>query len=438
MSIHNVYPALDETMVNRTDQSAFLATLYDAVDGARRDKRVLGLIVLQLDNMNRINTSLGYGAGESLLTKTAKRLTENIQPHDQAVRIGTRKFAILLTSLMNEGHALLAANKITRAAREPVELNGSRTSVDFSMGISVFPDHADDAEGLLQRAELALAKAEQSRTPYHMYSPGKTREVAALWGLEHELDAALEMADFYVHYQPKLRLRDMKPVGAEALIRWKSQMRGEVPPAVFIPVADETGRIRPLTQLVLSHALRNASDWPLDYGPLSVAINATPNVLQDTDLVNVIEDAVAIWGTDAGKLVIEVTEGAVMTDPKTSFEVLQRLRDLGIQISIDDFGTGYSSLAYFKNIPADELKIDRSFVASMLEDEADQRIVQSVIDLAHNFELGVVAEGVETLEQLELLLSMGCDSAQGFLFSRPLPHADFSRWIDKYRPGDFG
>lgn len=438
MSTTSRYPSLDETIVNRTDQSAFLATLYHAVDAAQRDGRTLGLIILQVDNMNRINTTLGYGAGESLLSQTAKRLTETIQAHDQAVRIGTRKFAILLGRLMNEGHALLAANKITRAAREPVVLNGSKTTVDFSMGVAVFPAHADDAEALLQRAELALAKAEQSRTPYHLYSPGHTREVAALWGLENELDLALEMADLEVLYQPKVRLRDMKPIGTEALVRWTSEFRGEVPPSVFIPIADQTGRIGPLTQLVLSTALRHASDWPLDFGPLSVAINATPNVLQDPDLVDVIEDAIAIWGTDAGKLVIEVTEGAIMTDPETSFSVLQRLRGMGLQVSIDDFGTGHSSLAYFKNIPADELKIDRSFVASMLDCKADQSIVQSVIDLAHNFDLGVVAEGVENLQQLEMLLSMGCDAAQGFLFARPLKQAALVSWLEAYQPGNFG
>lgn len=430
-----LHRVLDDSTLNRTDQSAFLATVHRAVIEAGREGRTLGLVLLQLDNMNRINTTLGYSAGGSLLSQTAKRLSDNMQSHDQVVPIGTRKFAILLTRLMNEDHATLAANKIVRTVGEPIDLGGRRTAVDCSMGIAVFPNHTEDAEGLLQRAELALVKAEQSQAPFHVYSPGQTTQVAALWGLENELDLALDQGDVTVHFQPKVRLRDLRPVGAEALVRWYSERRGHVPPPMFVKVADETGRIQALTRLVLSQSLRYASEWPQRFGPLSVAINVTPNVLQDADFVSVIADVAAIWGADAGKLIIEVTESAVMQDPQTSFRVLHELRALGVRISIDDFGTGYSSLAYFRNIPADELKIDRSFVASMTEDRASQRIVQTVIDLAHNFDLGVVAEGVETQQQLEMLLGMGCDRAQGYLFARPAENKQFVEWLDTYEPG---
>lgn len=423
-----------EKLVNQTEQSAFLQALQEMLARSREADGSLALLVIRLDDLNRVNTSLGYEAGNTLLATVAKQLQGLARKDDRVMRIGTGKFALLLSKVMNPEHVVLAANKIIRTANQPVRYNGRTLTTPVTIGIAMCPEHAETAEGLSQSAEIALQSARRAETPYFLYSDSDADETDLL-GMENELDEALENGQLEMYYQPKVSIKDLKPCGAEALMRWTSPLRGFVPPDVFIDLADKTGRIQALTRFALNTALRQALEWPDIWGALSVSVNVTPNIVDDDDLVDLVKNAIGMWGTEPKRLVIEVTEGALMINPERSFKILTGLRSHGVQISIDDFGTGYSSLAYFKNIPANELKIDKAFVMNMFADKADEQIVRSVIELAHIFNLGVVAEGVENRETVDLLSELKCDSIQGYYFSRPLPQSEFIAWLENYEPG---
>jgi len=421
-------------LLNQTEQSVFLHALQEMLVRSREADGSLGLLVIRLDDLDRINTSFGYEAGNTLLATFAGQLQGLARKSDRVIRIGTRKFVLLLTEVMNQEHVILAANKIIRTANKPFTLDGRTLTTPVTIGIAICPEHAETAESLLQSAEIALESARREESPYFLYSDSDADDTDLL-GMENELDDALENGQVEMYYQPKIRIRDLKPCGAEALMRWTSPMRGFVPPDVFIDLADKTGRIQPLTWFALNTALRQASEWPDIWGALSVSVNVTPNIVDDADLVDLVKNAISMWDTQPDRLVIEVTEGALMTNPEKSFKILKGLRSHGVQISIDDFGTGYSSLSYFKNIPANELKIDKAFVMNMFDDKADEQIVRSVIELAHIFDLGVVAEGVENQATVDLLSELKCDSIQGYYFSRPLPQRDFVAWLENYEPG---
>lgn len=423
-----------DKILNQTEQSVFLHALQEMLARSRENDGSLGLLVVRLDDLDRINTSLGYEAGNTLLATFARQLQTLARESDRVMRIGARKFVLLLTEVMNPEHVILAANKIIRTANQPVEFDGRALKTSATIGIAIYPEHAETAESLLQSAEIALESARRDETPYFLYSDSNADEFDLL-GMEDELDKALENGDLELYYQPKIGVRDLKPCGAEALMRWTSPLRGFVPPDVFIDLADKTGRIQPLTWFALNTALRQASEWPDIWGELSVSVNVTPNIVDDVDLVDLVMNSIGMWDAKPNRLVIEVTEGALMTNPEKSFDILNGLRSHDVQISIDDFGTGYSSLAYFKNIPANELKIDKTFVMNMFKDKADEQIVRSVIELAHIFNLGVVAEGVENRETVDLLSELNCDAIQGYYYSRPLPQSEFITWLENYETG---
>jgi len=252
-------------------------------------------------------------------------------------------------------------------------------------------------------------------------------------GLENEIEAALERGEISMFYQPKLSAADRRPIGAEALMRWSSPSRGFVPPDVFIPVADGTGRMESLTWFGINAALRQLNEWPDRWGPLSVAVNVTPSLVEQADLEELLNSVKGLWDVPADQITIEVTENALMR-PDESFAPLNALRETGARVSIDDFGTGYSSMAYFNSIPADELKIDKSFVTNMLEDGGYERVVRTIINLAHDFGLQVTAEGVEDHETADALAALGCDFLQGYYFSRPLPQPEFIAWLTDFEP----
>jgi sensor c-di-GMP phosphodiesterase-like protein len=247
-----------------------------------------------------------------------------------------------------------------------------------------------------------------------------------------QLDSAIQRGEMVMHYQPKVRLSDLRPIGAEALMRWNSSSRGTVSPDIFIPIAERTGQIKKLTMWALNTALRQSSEWQHDWGKLSVAVNLPGELATQRDLPDLVESALRLWGKDNIQLVLEITERSLM-DRVHGFDILAAIRALGVEISIDDFGTGYSCLAYFRDIPADELKIDKSFVTRMLTDRASADITSLVIDLAHRFGLTVAAEGVEDSATLDALRASGCDIAQGYLLGKPMPPAAFQEWLQAFR-----
>ena len=285
----------------------------------------------------------------------------------------------------------------------------------------------------MQCAEVALLEAWKTQQQTVVYTDRKTEELVAGWDLESQLANALEHGDLVLNYQPKLSLPKLEVAGVEALMRWNRPDAGNVPPEIFIDVAEMTGQIDPLTRFSFHRALRQLGEWPKSLGAISVAVNVAPSIISNPELVEVIKGAASVSSVSLERLTVEVTENALLVDRERSHRVLTELRELGVRISIDDFGTGYSSLAYLKQIPADELKIDRSFVINMLADEADGRIVEQVVALGHSFGLEVVAEGVESAEAATKLAAMGCDYAQGFHYAKPLPPKEFPAWAQDWR-----
>ena len=428
--------AINESLLERSDQSRFLNQLGKVLKRVTHSHsgELTGLVIVELQGFNRIATQIGYEASDAVLVKFGMSLSSIGKKKATVARTGDHKFAIILEGLKNEGHAVLAANKIERLAKEPIVSPDGHVVLDVAIGIALFPQQANSAEALLQRAELALAAAADGENSYEIYSPGITKEIASLWGMENEILGALEHDEFEVFYQPKMCLREGRPIGAEALLRWNSPRRGLVPPDVFIPVAEAAGSIRALTWFVLNTALRQSSSWTKKWPNLAVSVNVTAIDIRDSEFVDVITEAVGMWGGVYERLTLEITESAIVTDPETCFERLRQLGDKGVRISIDDFGTGYSSLSHFKNIPADEIKVDKSFVMNMLNDKADELIIRSIVDLAHNFDKKVIAEGVENVEVEALLREIGCDYVQGYYYEKPMPHAQIVDWLKDFQP----
>lgn len=428
--------AISESLLDRSDQSRFLTQLGKVLKRVTSTGELTGLMLIELQGFSRIATQIGYEASDAVLVKFGMSLTEIGKKKSAVSRIGDHKYAIILEGLKNEGHAVLAANKVERLAKEPIQSPDGHVVLDVAIGVALFPEQADTAEALLQRAELALAAATKSESAHEIYSPGITKEIASLWGMENEILGALEHDEFEVFYQPKISLDENRPIGAEALLRWNSPRRGLVPPDIFIPVAEAAGSIRALTWFVLNTALRQSSSWTKKWPNLSVSVNVTAIDIRDSEFVDVVTEAVGMWGGIYERLILEVTESAIVTDPDTCFDRLQELREKGVTISIDDFGTGYSSLSHFKNIPADEIKVDKSFVMNMLNDKADELIVRSIVDLARNFEKKVIAEGVEDAEVEALLREIGCDYVQGYHYEKPMTNDKIAAWLKDFKPKD--
>src|SRR5574337_904846 len=427
----------DKILSLRPNRPSLIRHLESYRVRAAGNGKALGLLVIQVKRGQEFGVLFGFRSIEALMEELAERLAGACRSDDRVMRTGEYEYAVILPELMNEGHALLAANKLLRSLTTPFEIDNQIISVGASMGIALFPDHAKDCDALLRYAELAAADAVRSDVPYKLYAPTAPEELAGSWDLESELDTALDNGELEIFYQAKINLRGGLLAGAEALLRWRSPKRGLVPPNVFIPVATRSGQIGELTWSALNMALQHAAAWPMRFGPLSLSVNIAPTLLEDSTLVSRVADAMGVWGAKPNRLILEITETAVMRNPDLSFETIRGLKSKGVLVSIDDFGTGYSSLANFKNIPASELKIDKSFVMSMLENPADASIVRTIIGLAQAFDLQVAAEGVENLETLRSLTNMQCNYAQGYYISQPLPAGAFAQFINEYLPPVF-
>ena len=402
---------------------------------AAREAKLYGIavVVVYVHQLERLFASAGQVNAARMLDELRNRLSQVSKPGDYFARLGDRKFAFVVSNLRNEGHALLAANKILRAGAEPVTSGGQHATVRLSVGIAMYPSHARTPEALMQCAETALLEAWKTQQAIVVYIARKAEELVAGWDLETQLANALEHGDLVLNYQPKLSLPKLEVVGVEALMRWNRPEAGNVPPEIFIDVAEMTGQIDPLTRFAFHRALRQLGEWPKNVGPVGVAVNVTPSIICNPELVDVIKGAAGLASMSLERLTVEVTENALMVDRERSHRVLEELRELGVRISIDDFGTGYSSLSYLKQVPADELKIDRSFVMNMLANEVDGRIVEQIVALGHAFGLEVVAEGVESAELAAKLAAIGCDFAQGFHYAKPLPPQEFPAWVHDWR-----
>lgn len=426
-------PMLDE-LTRLPGRTRFFLELEQQIERTPQTGRVLGLVVLRTRKLRKINRELGYEAGDRILREISLRLARCLRSSDVMTRISGSEFALILPGLIGVGQAVLAANKIGAVVREPFQIYDLTIRLRLAVGVAVYPDHARDAKSLMARAESALSTAGSMHSGQAVYAPNEKVTKFEL-PLEAELETAIENGELEVHYQPKIDLAKQKISGVEALTRWVSPSQGPVPPDVFIPIAEQSGLILPLTLLTLNVALRACRELQRAFPDFSVSVNLSPSILNEHAVDELVKRALSIWGTEAKQLTLEVTEGAMMADPAASLETLCRLRSTGVRMSIDDFGTGYSSLAYLKNLPVHELKIDKSFVINMVDNGDDAKIVKSIVDLAHNFELEVVAEGIENQEAFDRLAAMGCEFAQGFFMSRPLPLDGLLNWMNVSRWG---
>ncbi len=424
--------ATQDELTGLRGRRAFIQLLARQVVQACEQRASLALLVVDVDGFVQINGVHGFDAGDALLRHLAERLTTLARRQDHVARIGDNRFAVVLNGVMNKGHAELAVQKLFRLLDIPLQAAEVRLGVPVTIGVAMCPAHATHGEHLLRRAEAALLRARREGVR-HAFAPDAAADldISDLWDMEMQLGGAVERGELQLHYQPKLASADLAPLGAEALMRWTSPSRGAVPPGVFIPVAERTGHIRKMTLWALNSALRQAARWPEGGHARCVSVNVPGMLTASPDLPGLVEDALNLWSGGGVQLILEITEGSLM-DQARAFPVLERIRQLGVRISIDDFGTGYSCLAYFKNIPADELKIDRSFVMGLLSDPGSEDIVRLIIDLAHRFGLTVTAEGVEDAPTFERLREMGCDSVQGYHFARPMPASDVIAWFDRH------
>jgi diguanylate cyclase (GGDEF)-like protein len=424
----------DDEITGLRTRRAFMALLGRQVVVACEHHSSMALLVVDVDGFVQMNGLHGFGVGDEVLRYLATQLQRVARKQDFVARIGDNRFAVVLTGMFNKGHVELAVQKLYRLLDVPLQASSIRLHVPVTIGIAMCPLHASHAEFLLRRAEAALLRARRDGMR-HAFAPDANADldISDLWDLEVQLGGAIERGEMQLAFQPKMRAADRQQVGAEALMRWTSISRGSVSPALFIPVAERIGQIKKLTVWALNSALRQAARWPAGRMPQTVSVNLPGMLASHRDLPELVEDALSLWSSSDVRLVLEITEGSLM-EPAQAFPVLQRIRDLGVGISIDDFGTGYSCLAYFRNIPADELKIDRSFVTGLRTDPANAEIVRLIVDLAHRFGLSVAAEGVEDEATFERLREIGCDSVQGYLFGRPMPPAEFIAWAQNSVP----
>jgi diguanylate cyclase (GGDEF)-like protein/PAS domain S-box-containing protein len=394
-----------------------------AVARAKRNGRRLAVMFIDMDRFKIINDTLGHEAGDTLLREVAKRLTGTLRTSDTVARLGGDEFVVLIEDVSDPVYLGTIAQKLIDALAASFLLSGQEYHVTASIGISTYPDDSEDIQTLLKNADIAMYRAkEQGRNAFQFYSAQMNVHSIERLTLESSLRRALERNELVLHYQPRIEFRSGRITGVEALVRWQHPELGLVPPGKFITLAEETGLIVPIGEWVLHAACAQYRAWEqVGLGHLRVAVNLSPRQFQQGDLLKSVARVLAQTGCSAKSMEFEITEGMVMRNPESAVTLLQQLKDMGIHISIDDFGTGYSSLAYLKRFPIDSLKIDRSFVTDVPQDTGDVAINVAIIAMAHSLGLKVVAEGVETQEQLDFLRKQGCDEMQGYFFSKPLP-----------------
>ena len=424
------HQALHDTLTSLPNRALLGDRLQQAIISCARDNKTLALLVMDLDHFKEVNDTLGHHSGDQLLQQVALRLQNTLRRSDTVARLGGDEFAVLLLGADAED-AKKAAGMLLTALEKAFLLEGQMLDVRGSIGITLYPAHGADALTLLRRADVAMYVAKRRQSGYALYASEQDHNSQLRLTLTSELSHAIERQQLTLHYQPKVSFKTGRVVSAEALVRWQRPEHGLVAPDEFIPLAEHTGLIRPLTQWVLYEALRQCAAWRKAGIEITLAVNLSARNLLEAQFTELLASHLAAWSVPPEYLELEITESAIMSDPLRALDALTRLDAMGVGLSIDDFGTGYSSLAYLKKLPVDTLKIDKSFVMNMAQDDNDAVIVRSTIDLAHNLSLRVVAEGVEDQQTWDMLDELGCDIAQGYFLSRPLAAADFMEWLER-------
>jgi diguanylate cyclase (GGDEF)-like protein len=403
--------------------------LYRRAERALRGDTPGAILLIDLDRFKEVNDTLGHDHGDELLIEVASRLEGALRRGDTLARLGGDEFAVLLDGLPYRGAVADLAGRLQDALRRPIALRGVAIELEASIGVALYPEHGTTVGELLQRADVAMYDAKRGRTGIATYSADRDTYTADRLGLLAELRRAIAEDELVLHYQPKVALGSGDVIGVEALVRWEHPTRGRLAPDQFVPLAERTGAIADLTRWVVDAAVAQHAAWRAGGIVLPIAVNLAAANIVDLALPGAIAALLERHDVGGEMLECEISEHTVMADPVRAADVLDRLRALGVRLSLDDFGTGRSSLAYLKRLPLDEVKIDRSFVSGMTEDENDAVIVRSTIDLARNLGLSVVAEGVETAAIMAELERLRCDVAQGYHLSRPLPADALTGWL---------
>lgn len=420
--------ALYDNLTNLPNRTLFNDRLEQAMLSTQRNNGSLAVILMDLDHFKDINDTLGHHIGDILLTKVGPIIHQNLRNIDTVARMGGDEFLILLPGL-GEKHSMQVAQKILSALSEPFLIDGHMLEVGASIGIAVYPAHADDPHSLIKRADVAMYGAKRRGIGCNIYNPEDDQHNPGRLTMMSELRQAIEQNQLSLDYQPKINSKTGQCVGVEALVRWNHPEKGLIMPDKFISGAEKSGTIKSLTQWVLRNAIAQANDWDKQGFHVDLSINISARDFQDQNQLEFIENLIATSSLEPSRLILELTESAVMTDTQQAFDALSEMDEVGVRLAIDDFGTGYSSLNYLKRLPVDELKIDRSFIKDMETSKNDAAIVRSTIDLAHNLGLNVVAEGVEDQCVLDLLEAMNCDTIQGFFISKPLAANEVSEFL---------
>ena len=439
--------ALFDSLTGLPNRQSFLSRVERETRRAERNGTSFAVLFMDLDGFKNINDTLGHEAGDMALQWAADRLREGVRPSDlvarqdqaptdvEIARLGGDEFTALIVDITRAEDAHIVARRILEMIRRPFTLLGREISLSTSIGIAVFRDDGDDALTLLKHADTAMYHAKDSgRDNYRFYNAALTEQVIKRMALESERRAALEHGEFSLHYQPQFDAQSGRICGVEALIRWQHPVRGMVAPGEFIGAAEQSGLIIPIGQWVLNTACEDAARWYHAGHPVRVAVNVSPAQFKDPQLVQWVTEAVKATHLPPALLELELTEGIVMQDTAATQQTLQALKALGVQITLDDFGTGYSSLSYLKRMPLSCLKIDQSFVAGLPGDAKDQAIVNAILSVALGLGLRVTAEGIETLEQSQILKQMGCHMLQGYYYSRPVPTAEINVVLEHSQP----
>ncbi len=419
--------AYRDTLTGLPNRALFHDRLEHAIEDAHRTGRTLSVLMMDLDRFKYVNDSLGHGVGDHVLREVALRLSGLLRQTDTIARLGGDEFAILLENV-DERHVSRVALKVLHALEQPIDYADQPLDVGSSIGIAHFPEHGENSSKLLRNADIAMYVAKRSKSGHAVFDASYDTHQQQHLSLLSEIRQAVDGNQLRVYYQPKIGLTSSVVEGVEALLRWEHPRRGFVAPADFIPFAEHTGYIKVLTRWVLEEAIRQCEQWRASGISLRVSVNISARDLLNRELPEYIEQLLDRYDTPAELLCLEITESGFMEDPAHSLRVLERLHDLGVVLSIDDYGTGYSSLSYIARLPVNELKIDRSFIKQM-NDATTATIVRSTIDLGHSLGLKVVAEGVEDEVDLRTLRLFGCDQAQGYFMSRPLPVKELEEWL---------
>ncbi len=424
------HQAMHDGLTDLPNRMMLFDRLAEALEAARSENRLIALLLMDLDRFKDVNDTFGHHFGDVLLKQVAFRLRNQLHVDDTVARLGGDEFAIVLTSALDANAVAMTARRILNTLQQPFVVEGQVLEVGASIGIALSPQHGNDARTLMRRADIAMYAAKQSNTGYtfHDRDEGESRDPDQL-SLVVEMRGGIERDEFELYYQPKRHLRSGLMTRAEVLLRWNHPTRGLLLPASFIPIAERTGLIKMMTDWILDRALQQCRAWQDAGAPVHIAVNVSAKSLLEETLPSKVQSALDKWNVDPRFLKIEITESSIMADPAHALAIMSMLQSMGVRLSVDDFGTGYSSLTHLRELPIDEIKIDKSFVMGMMTSDADAAIVRTVIDLAHNLGKQVCAEGVEDATTLLCLEQMGCDLAQGYFISRPVPAAGLMTWL---------